>query len=243
MVKTVNKIAVIVFGPQGSGKGTQAELLAKKLDLFHFDSGSYLRTLLHNPALQKNKIIRRERKLNEAGVLNTPSWILRTTVEIIKRAAALGQGIVFSGSMRTFYETFGHNENEKPNKKNGGVIDVLKRYYGNKNIFIFLLDIPEKESIKRLTERFVCSVCKGLLIRSELIGLGKIKFKICPFCGGKIVHRIDDNKKAILVRLKEYKKRTQPIFKELEKGGYKIHKIDGRPMPYKIHEAILKKLK
>ena len=235
-------VGVIFFGPQGSGKGTQAELLAKKLDLFHFDSGSYLRTLLYNPALQKDKIIRKERKLNEAGILNTPSWILKTTAEIIKRAATLDQRIVFSGSMRTFYETFGHNESEKPNKKNGGVIDVLKKYYGNKNIFIFLLDIPEKESIKRLTKRFVCSVCKGLLIRSELIGLGKIKFKICPFCGGKIVHRLDDNKESILVRLKEYKERTQPIFRELEKRGYKIYRIDGTPMPYKIHQAIIAKI-
>jgi len=235
MSKTSNKIAVIIFGPQGSGKGTQAKLLADKFDLFHLDSGSYLRKILYDPKLQKNKTIQKERKLNEAGILNTETWITKIFNKRFEELIKLGQSIVTEGFPRTIFETFG-------GKKTQGAIGVLEKGYGKKNIFIFLLDIPEKESIKRISERFTCSVCKALLMRSKLIGLGKLKFKICPFCGGKIIHRIDDNKESILVRLKEYRERTTPIFKELAKRGYKVHKIDGRPMPYKIHEAILKKI-
>lgn len=236
MLKTSNKIAVIIFGPQGSGKGTQAELLAKKFDFFRFDSGDYLRKLLYDPKLQKNKIIQRERKLNEAGILNTEVWITEIFNKRFKELIKLGQSIVTEGFPRTLLETFG-------DKKIQGAIDVLERGYGKKNIFVFLLDIPQEESIKRTSERFTCSVCKALLMRSELVGLGKLKFKICPFCGGKIIHRIDDNRESILMRLREYRERTVPIFKELRKRGYKVHKIDGRPMPYKIHETICRKLK
>ncbi|KKP85420.1 MAG: Adenylate kinase, partial [Candidatus Nomurabacteria bacterium GW2011_GWA1_35_8] len=68
-------IAVILFGPPGSGKGTQAQLLADKLNLFHFDTGKYIRDILYNPKLKNNAAIKRERRLNESGQLNTSSWV------------------------------------------------------------------------------------------------------------------------------------------------------------------------
>lgn len=230
-----NKIGIIIFGPQGSGKGTQAKLLADKFDFFRFDSGGYLRKILYDPRFQKNKIIQRERKLNEAGKLNTELWFTKIVGKRFEELIRLEQSIVSEGFPRTIFEAFG-------NKKIKGVINIFKKGYGKNNIFIFLLDIPEKESIKRITQRFTCSVCKALLLSPKLLRLGRIKFKICPFCGGKIVHRVDDNKESILVRLREYKERTQPIFKELKKRGYKIYRIDGTPMPHKIHQSIVAKI-
>ncbi len=237
MSKTSNKIAVIIFGPQGSGKGTQADLLARKLDLFHFDSGQYLRTLLYNPALRNDKIIRRERKLNQAGVLNTPSWILKIVVQMIKKMAALNQGVVFSGSPRTFYEAFGYDEGQgTSDKRQEGMMEILKKYYGKENIFVFIFKLPLKDSLKRINSRLTCSVCNSPLLAQ------KNKFKSCPFCGGEIVKRKDDTEKSIKERLLEYQTRTTPIFKKLKKDGYRIFQIDGRPAPYKIHETIYKKV-
>jgi adenylate kinase len=228
-------MGVIFFGPQGSGKGTQAKLLADKFDFFHFDSGGYLRKILYNPKLQKNKIIRRERKLNEAGKLNTELWVTKIVSQRFKKLIDLGQSIVTEGFPRTLFETFG-------DKKTKGAIDVFEKGYGRNNIFIFVLNIPEKESIKRTTQRFICSICKAPLLSPKLLRLGRIKFKICPFCGGKIVHRVDDNRETIITRLREYKQRTQPIFKELERRKYKIYKIDGAPMPAEIHQKIIAKI-
>jgi adenylate kinase len=230
-----NKIGVILFGPQGSGKGTQAKLLADRFDLFHLDSGGYLRKILYDPELQKNKTIQREKKLNEAGILNTESWIMKIFNKKLEEVIKLGKGIVTEGYPRRMPEVFG-------DKKTKGALAILEKGYGKKNVFIFILNIPEKESVKRLSGRFVCSVCKTPLISSKLLHLGNIKFKNCPFCGGKVLHRVDDNKKAILVRLKQYREQTQPIYKELERKGYRVYKIDGRPMPYKIHETIMSKI-
>lgn len=242
------KIGVMIFGPQGSGKGTQAKLLADKFDLFQFDTGGYLRKLLYDPKFRKNKIIQRERRLNEAGKLNSELWLTKIVGKRFEELIRLGQSIVTEGFPRTVFETFGDppaltsSRRSRAGKKIRGAIDIFKKGYGRNNIFIFLLEIPEKESIKRLTRRLTCSVCKALLL-SPKFQAKNFKFKMCPFCGGKIVHRVDDNKKTILVRLKEYKERTQPIFKELKKRGYKIHRIDGTAMPYKVHEVICKKLK
>src|SRR4030042_4476970 len=100
-------VSIMIMGPQGSGKGTQAELIAKKVNLVHFDTGQYLRAILYDSASKNDKIIQREHKLNEAGILNTPSWVLKIMIQAVKKIAVLKKGIVFSGSPRTFYEAFG----------------------------------------------------------------------------------------------------------------------------------------
>ena len=236
MLKTSNKVAVIIFGPQGSGKGTQAELIAKKIGGVHFDTGNYLRTILHDPASQNDKIIQREKKMNDSGILNTPSWVLKIVVDVIKKVALLKQGVVFSGSPRTFFEAFGYNQDEKQNSKTVGVMDILKKYYGKENIFVFIFKLPLKDSFKRINSRLTCSVCNGPLLAQN------IKFKSCPFCGGKIIKRKDDTEKSISERLAEYEKRTKPVFGKIKSDGYKVFEIDARPAPYKIFETMYKKL-
>ena len=227
-------IAIIIYGPPGAGKGTQAQLLAEKFDLIHFDSGKYLRELLYDPKNKNNKIIQNERKLNEAGKLNTPSWVLKIVSGKIKEIAGLlHKGIVLSGSPRTIFETFG-------NEKNQGLIEILEKMYNKKNIYIFNINVSENQTIERNAHRLVCSVCGTPILDMSII-LPKFKnadMSQCPFCGGKFKHRFDDNKKVIITRLKEYKERTAPIIKELKKRKYKIIEIDGSPMPYKIHEKI-----
>lgn len=226
----------MIMGPQGSGKGTQAELLAKKLDFFHFDTGQYLRAILYDPVSKSDKIIQGERKLNETGTLNTPSWILKIMIQAVSNLAVLKKGVVFSGSPRTFYEAFGYEQGESSKNKTG-LTDVLNKYYGKKNISVFSLDIPRRESIKRASSRLSCFVCGSPFMAQ------KYKITSCPFCGGEIIKRKDDNKESIIKRLNEYENRTKPIFNELKKRKYKIFKIDGTPAPYKIHRTILGKVR
>ena len=147
-------IAVILFGPPGSGKGTQAQLLADKLNLFHFDTGKYIRDILYDPKFKNNGIIKREKILNESGQLNTSSWVFEIVSKKIKEIDKINKGIVLSGSPRTVAEAFGQNSDSK------GLIDILEKDYGKKNIFIFILKIPTMKSIKRNTHRLICSVCR-----------------------------------------------------------------------------------
>lgn len=232
-------IAIIIYGPPGAGKGTQAQLLAEKFDLIHFDSGKYLRELLYDSKNKNNKIIQKERKLNEAGKLNTPLWVLKIISDKVKKIAGLlHNGVVLSGSPRTMFETFG-------DQKKQGLIETLEKIYGKKNIYIFKINVSENQTIERNTHRLVCSVC-GMPILDMSIILPKCKnadISQCPFCGGKFKHRFDDNKKVIITRLKEYRERTAPIIEEFKKRKYKVIEIDGSSMPYKIHEKIRRFIK
>ncbi len=229
MSKTSGKIAVIIYGPPGSGKGTQAKLLADEFNLFHFDTGDYLRAMFYGHQ-KLTKELQKEKKINEAGGLNTPSWVLKIVSQRINHLAELGQSIILSGSPRTLYEAFG-------DKAHGGIIKLLSKKYGRENVHVVILQIPENESIKRNSMRSSCSVCKTSFL-SNISGIST-----CPICGGKIEHRKDDKKEIVTARLKEYHKRTEPIFSELRKNKYNVVKINGTPAPYKVHRQIVEYFK
>ncbi|MEK7593319.1 MAG: nucleoside monophosphate kinase [Patescibacteria group bacterium] len=223
-------IAIIIFGPPGSGKGTQAQLLAEKLNLVHFDSGSYLRQVYYNPKYKKNKIVQKEKRLSESGKLNTPEWVLRIITDKTKKIEKLNESVIFSGSPRTLFEAFG-------DKKHKGLMKILEGFYGKKNIRVFILNISEKESIRRNSKRIICSICRTPML-SQMSNAG-CQMSNCPFCAGPLKSRFDDKKEIIIERLKEYQMRTFPIIKELKKKKYKVIGINGRQLPYKIHKKIM----
>ncbi|MDP3015074.1 MAG: nucleoside monophosphate kinase [bacterium] len=239
-------IAIIMYGPPGSGKGTQAKLLADKFGLIHFDTGKYIERVVHNSKNKKNKIIQKQRELFDSGILCDPSWVFKIVSEKTRQLVKIGFGIVFSGSPRTFYETFGiKHETDAKIKKNTkqtrkltrGLIDILEKYYGKKNVFVFNIDISDKNSIKRNGNRLMCSVC-GTQILNKVLKFKSLKVSKCPFCGGKLYRRTLDKPEIIKVRLKEYRERTLPIQKELKKRGYKIIDINGESLPEKVHKKI-----
>lgn len=234
----MRKTAVIIYGPPGAGKGTQAELVSKRLGLVHFDTGRYIEALVHSKEAGRDKVLKREQVNFDIGKLCTPSWVLKIIREATTRIAKAGQGIVFSGSPRTVFEAFGEPEEGSGSKPlaGGGLIKTLEKLYGKNNIVIIELRLPERESIKRNSRRVVCSVC-GLPILAEA------KAKSCALCGGKPRTRTLDNPEVIRVRLKEFARRTAPIIARLKSRKFSVCLIDGRPAPYRVFENILKKIK
>ena len=225
----MSKQAIVIYGPPGSGKGTQAELLARRYNFVHFDTGRYIESVVHDPKLQKNPIIRRERKLFDSGILCTPSWVLKIVRDAVEKIAKAGYGVIFSGSPRTIFEALG-------DKKNMGLVKTLLRIYGKKNITILKLQVRDKTSIKRNSHRLVCSVC-GLPILSHA------KVKRCAFCDGAMRTRSLDKPSVIKVRLIEYRKRTYPIIAEANKIGIKVKELNGEPLPYKVFANLVRFLK
>lgn len=218
----MNKIVVILYGPPGSGKGTQANLLAKKYGLIHFDTGRFLEAIVYDRERRTEKIIKRERVLFDTGKLMTPRFVLREVAQEAKRIRKSGLGIVFSGSPRTMYEA-------------DRLMPALKRLYEKKNIFVFVLDMPAKFSIRRNGKRMTCSVC-GHTVLVEYHPLSVPKR--CPICAAPLYKRVFDKPGLIRVRLEEYKERTTPIIKNLERKKYFIKKVDARPAPYVVLRAI-----
>ncbi len=223
----MRKIAVVLYGPPGAGKGTQANLLTHKMDIIHFDTGRLLESVVHDPARQKEKIIRHERKLFDGGKLMTPSFVANEVVREIKRMSKAGISIVFSGSPRTMYEA-------------QRVYPVLTKLYGKHNVFTFVLEVPSGHSVKRNTARMICSSC-GYILLTAFYPVRQAKH--CPVCGGKFYKRSLDSAKVMKVRLKEYQERTFPIFAYVRKRGYHIFHMDGTPAPYKVMEHVYAHIK
>lgn len=223
--------AVIIMGPPGSGKSTQARLLADKIDYVHLDTGAYLEAVIYDPANAKNKEIAKKRRAFERGELLTPSWVLKIVKKRVEELAKSKTGVILSGSPRTFYEAFG-------DKRQIGLIKTFEKGYGKKNIVVFEIKIQPGDSIDRNSHRLLCSSC-----RAPILKMGKCRFEIggsCPFCGGKLRGRTLDSVETIKNRLKEYRLRTYPVIEKIKKNKYRVIGINGRFKPYQIHEKIRK---
>jgi adenylate kinase len=223
----MNKIVVILYGPPGAGKGTQANLLAEKLGLIHFDTGKFLEAIVHDPKRQKEKLVKRERALFDGGMLMTPDFVTGEIVREAKRLAAADWGVVLSGSPRTMYEA----KKEYP---------VFQKLYGRKNIFIFVLEVPRETSIRRNSARMVCHAC-GYLLLTEFYPHSKPKH--CPVCAGPFYKRSLDKPQVIKIRLREYAERTLPIVDYARSHHYRVTRVDARPAPFKVMERIYAHIK
>lgn len=137
-------IAIILLGRPGSGKDTQANLLAKKFGLVHVISSKLIEKVLKSRGKNvklEGKIynLEKERHLQRSGFLNTPEFVAAIIKSKIKLAAYRDKGVVMSGSLRTLREL----ENELP---------LLDKLYG-KDIYFFHVIINPKEVYIRNLKR------------------------------------------------------------------------------------------
>ena len=219
------KLAIIILGRPGSGKGTQAELVAKKLGLFHFEMSDLLQKIFkerpNDPEVKKAK------RAFDTGELVAADFVSKLDIETIKKIKKQDKGIVFDGPIRLLPEA----------KK---VLPVLIEEYGKENIKIFNVKISPQESIWRNTRRRICLKCDNPVpYTSQTKDL-----KICPRkgCGGKLIIRQDDNPKIIKRRLKIFAKETQPVINYFKKKGLLIE-INGEQSIEEVFKDIMQKLK
>ncbi len=225
----MHKIAVVIYGPPGSGKGTQANLLALSHGLIHFDSGRFIEFLLKDPRNAGDPVIDRQRALFEKGELCETEWVMDVIGRQTKKIVAADFGIVLSGSPRTFFEAFGDD-------KTKGILPLLQEAYGKEDVHVVFLRVEDKVSIERNSHRKLCTTCGTQLINNpELVN------PFCPFCGGSLYTRVFDNEAKIVIRLEEFRKKTLPILEELPRRGIKLAEVNGELLPYLVHREIVEK--
>ncbi len=219
---------IVIYGPPGAGKGTQADLTARYFGFTHFDTGKYLESLVHDPVALKSAEVRRERTLFDTGKLLSTSWVLKVVGLRMEEIARAGLGLVLSGSPRTVSEA-----------KN--LLPIMKKLYGRKNMLFFLLKVSPETSIKRNSSRLICSVCGSPLLR--VMGTENFTtYNPCPFCGGKLVKRTLDRPSIIRDRLVEFNLKTLPVFTAIRKDGYRVVEIKGDALPFKVFNSVKKEI-
>ena len=145
-MKTLKEnIAIVILGRPGSGKDTQAELLAKKLGVVHIVSSKLIEKALKTSQKSVNlngKVydVLKERKNAESGDLVNFNFVADLVKDKIKKITKLNKGIILSGSLRSLIEL----SKELP---------LLEKLYGKANIYIFHVAISPKEVYIRNLKR------------------------------------------------------------------------------------------
>jgi adenylate kinase len=218
MVCFYHMLNLLLIGPQGSGKGTQADKIVGQYGLTHIEMGSLIRARakVHD---QKAEII--DHLANKKGLL-LPDGIVLDMIsdELTDKPSAAGY--LFDGFPRTVNQ-----------------YQALKQLLEQKNLSLnaaIYLSIPDAESVKRLSSRRICEKCgKGysLFLQPDL--------KVCT-CGGQLISRADDTEAAILKRLKLFHESTQPILELLGQDNLLIT-IDGTRPVADITQNIIRELR
>jgi adenylate kinase len=230
----MQKQVVIIFGPPGAGKGTQAELLADRIGLYHFESSKVLEACFKSEDPEKyfnidgqNYKIKDEIKRWQTGLLNSPPFVVNLFTDKIRDLATQDKSLIFSGSPRTVYEA----DKEIP---------LFIELFGRENINIFKLEISAETTIFRNTHRKICE----LMRHSILFNKDTENLTLCPLDGSKLTKRKDlDDPEVIKRRLDVFKNETFPICDVIEKQGLKINKINGEQSPADVFNDILKVIK
>jgi len=231
--KIQNPKIIILFGPPGSGKGTQAELLAEKFNFYHWETSKIIGKIIEETrrgesvkVQGKKYYFEKEKQLRKEGKLWDPPFVAYLIKEKLNELAKEKKGIVLAGSPRTVYE------GER-------VIPLLKRLYGVKNIKVVLIKLSEKESLWRNSHRKECELIRhSILYTKETAKLTK-----CPFDGSKLDIRKDDTPETIKIRLKEYKRQTYPVVALFARQGLRIKNIDGEQSVANVFKDILRTVK
>lgn len=218
-----NPLVVIFLGKPGSGKGTQAELLGKRIGLDYVGSGDLLRERKIKKDFTGEKLVK---VVDTGGLVPTPVifklWLDK--FEIFKKRKDF-KGFVMDGSPRKIFEAYLTDE-------------ALEWYEWDKNMKVMLIDVSNKEVIWRLTKRRICKKCGKLI---PFVGEWR-KVKKCPKCGGELKHRMDDTVSGVKNRLAWFKSDVQPVINFYRKTG-RLIKINGEQSIENVFKDILKALK
>ena len=187
---------IVLFGPPGSGKGTQAKLLAEKYGVPHISTGDILRGNLNN----ETKLGLKAKTYMDKGEL-VPDDLLIGIIKDRLSESDCASGFLLDGYPRTLPQA-----------------EALSKILSElgKNLDVVLnIDVPDEKLLKRLAGRRMC-VCGA----SYHILFNKPKQEgICDLCGSKLYHRDDDKEEAILNRLDVYKNQTRPLIDHYTQAG------------------------
>lgn len=211
---------LIILGPQASGKGTQAKLLAKKMDLFRLEMGDVCRDL----AAQKTPLGKEVANSINQGKLVSDRIIVKILRDFLNQKN-LKKGILFDGFPRKLTQL--------------KILESELKKWQSKIRKVILLKIPYQESLRRLSARRVCPRCKR---NYNLITMPPKKSGICDQCEVSLMIREDETKKAIKQRLALYQKETLPVIKYYQEKGILLE-VDGEQPVEVIYKDIVKRLK
>lgn len=211
---------IFLIGPPGSGKGTQAELLAKELGFYHFEVSKVIEEKFKK-ADPSDKEIAHQKEHWIKGELVHPELVARWFIEEVELLKDKVRGFVFSGSGRNLEEA----EEE---------LGYLEKIYGRENIAAVEIKLSEEESVKRNSHRRICVKNRHPIPNFPEYA----NIMACPEDGSEIITRPLDKPEIIKERYRVYLKETAPVIEYFRENGYKVKEVNGEQPIEKVFQGI-----
>ncbi len=207
---------LVLLGPPGAGKGTQARMLESKLKAVQIASGDLLRAAVRN----RTALGVQARAYMDKGALAPDDLVLGMIEERLSQADAQG-GFILDGFPRTVAQA------EALTKMLGLRHETLDK--------IVAIMVPVEEIVKRISGRRTCRACGAMY---HVIYDPPRNINLCNNCNGELYQREDDAEDTVSARLQVYGSSTQPLLDYYERSGM-LAKIDGIGRPEEIERRIL----
>lgn len=211
---------IVLLGPPGAGKGTQAKNIAKEFGVPHISTGEMFRKAV----AEKTPMGKKADEFMQRGLL-VPDQIVVGIVEERLKLSDCEKGFILDGFPRTVAQAESLEE-------------LLSRQALKLDAAVNI-EVPQEELIERFTGRRVCESCGTPY---------HVKYNppkaegICDKCGNKLITRPDDNIETVTKRLKVYEKETQPLINFYKDRGLLVD-IDGTRSIDEVFTEIINRLR
>jgi adenylate kinase len=211
----VSELNLVLLGPPGAGKGTQAERLVTDFDLPYYATGDILRAAVKD----ETELGKEAKGYMDRGELVPDELICKVIMERIDKPDA-EDGFLLDGFPR----------NEEQANILGNALEKRDR----KLTAVLLIDAPDEEVIKRISGRRVC-------VKNQHVY--HVDFDppkhdgVCDQDGSRLIQRDDDKPETIKKRLEVYHGQTKPLIDYYESRGV-LRRFDGSRTPSEVHDHI-----
>jgi adenylate kinase len=205
---------IVIAGKPGSGKGTQAALLADRMNIPHLSSGEILRAEIRDATAFGKEV----QEYVQRGKIGPERLITSVILEFIERNG-YGKGFILDGFPRTILQARELDRRFSP-------------------ALCILLELPDVTIYKRLPDRLTCKSCGRVYSVRELL---PEREGLCDVCGEELVHRIDDRHETVERRLEIFRKESAPVLDHYSRSN-RLIPVDANRPPDTIHRDIINAL-
>jgi adenylate kinase len=211
----VSQFNLILLGPPGAGKGTQAGRIVEEYGIPHVSTGDILRGAVKN----QTQMGLEAKKYMDAGELVPDSVVIGIVKDRLQEPDT-AKGFLMDGFPRTIPQA--------------EALDVALDGLGRAVTKTIVVLVEEEELVRRLSGRRICRVCQTPF---HVVFNPPKKEGVCDKCGGELYQRDDDSEATVRNRLEVYRNQTEPLIDYYDKAGL-VARIDGAQSPERVYEDV-----